>query len=163
MQLAPRWIYAAIALLCFSLVGFALYLQHAQGLEPCPLCILQRIAFILIGAVALIGAFCYRAATSRWLPIILLLPAAAGLTAAGRHVWLEHFPPKTTSCSPADLNYILETVPLGEMLPRIFRGTGECSVVLWRFLGLSIAEWSLLLLLGLAAVGVWLLLRPRRQ
>jgi protein dithiol:quinone oxidoreductase len=158
-RVAPRPIYTGLAVSCFGLIGFALYLQHVQGLEPCPLCILQRVAFIAAGALALVGVVSWRAARSRWLPALLALPVLAGLSAAGRHVWLERFPPQSTSCSPADLNYILETVPLAEILPKIFRGSGDCGTVLWRFLGLSIAEWSLLWLLALLVVAVLLQLR----
>ena len=159
---APRSIYVAIVVFCFGLVAYALYLQHAEGLEPCPLCILQRIAFIATGSVALAGALSAAAARSRWLPIVMALPILGGLSAAARHVWLEHFPPKTTACSPADLNYILETVPLAEILPKIFRGSGDCSVVPWRFLGLSIAEWSLACLAVLLLAAAFLLIRSLR-
>jgi protein dithiol:quinone oxidoreductase len=157
--MTSRTVYIGIAGFCFGLVGFALYLQHTQGLEPCPLCILQRLAFIVAGAVALIGTLSGAAADSRWLPAVLGLPLLAGVSAAGRHVWLEHFPAKSTSCSPSDLGYILDTVPLADILPRIFRGSGDCGTVLWRFLGLSIAEWSLLCLLLLLVLAASLQVR----
>jgi len=143
MRPHPRLLYGAIFAVCAALVGFALYLQHAQGLEPCPMCILQRYAFILTGVVAAAAAVHDPQRTGRRIySALLVLTAGSGAGVAARHVWLERNPPKIFDCG-ADLGYMVESFPLAEALPMIFRGTGDCSKVLWRFLGLSIAEWAL--------------------
>ena len=139
----PRQIHAAIFLACAGLIGFALYLQHGQGLEPCPMCILQRYAFIAIGLIALIAAIHDASGWGRRVYALLLIVSAGfGAGVAARHAYLEHNPPNIYDCG-ADLGYLIESFPLSQSLPMIFRGTGDCTKVLWRFLGLSIAEWAL--------------------
>ncbi|HKB84367.1 MAG TPA: disulfide bond formation protein B [Burkholderiales bacterium] len=154
MVFNSRLIYLAIFLACAGLIGFGVYLQHSLGLEPCPMCILQRYAFIVVGAIALVAAIHHPALPGRLIYSgLLVVMAAAGGGVAIRHVYLEHYPPKVFDCG-ADVGFMLESFPLTEALPMIFRGTGDCTKVLWRFLGLSIAEWSLIcfVLLIVAAV-----------
>ena len=144
MTLNPRLIFLAIFLVCVGLMGFALYLQHSLGLEPCPMCILQRYAFIVIGVIALMAAAHNPALPGRWIYSgLLVVMAATGGGVAIRHVYLEHNPPKIFDCG-ADIGFMLDAFPLTQALPMLFRGTGDCTKVLWRFLGLSIAEWSLI-------------------
>lgn len=143
-MLNSRLFFLAVFLACAGLISFALYLQHALGLEPCPMCILQRYAFIVVGAIALAAAIHGPGALGRRVyGIAFGVIAAAGAGVAIRHVYLEHNPPKVFDCG-ADVGFMLENFPLTDALPMIFRGTGDCTKVLWRFLGLSIAEWSLI-------------------
>lgn len=161
MKTSPRLLFLAIFLSCAGLIGFALYLQHSLGLEPCPMCILQRYAFIITGVIALVAALHDPALLGRRIyGGLLVLAAATGGGVAIRHVYLEHYPPKIFDCG-ADVGFMLESFPLTEALPMIFRGTGDCTKVLWRFLGLSIAEWSLIwfMLLIIAAVAAVVLKR----
>ncbi len=139
-----RWIHSFVFAVCAGVIAFALYLQHAMDLEPCPLCILQRYGFVAVGLVALLAAI----HDPQWVGRRVygaLLVVVSGISAgvAGRHVWLEHNPPQIYDCG-ADLGYMVDAFPLAEVLPMIFRGSGDCTEVLWRFLGLSIAEWALL-------------------
>ena len=162
MRPGPRLIYFAVFLVCAGLIGFALYLQHSLGLEPCPMCILQRYAFIVVGVLGLVAAIHGAGLFGRRIySALLVVMAATGGGIAIRHVYLEHNPPKVFDCG-ADVGYMLESFPLTEALPMIFRGTGDCTKVVWTFLGLSIAEWSLICfaLLGVAAI-VAALLKPR--
>jgi len=113
-------------------------------LEPCPMCILQRYAFIAVGVIALAAAIQNPALLGRRIySALLCVMAATGGGVAIRHVYLEHYPPKIFDCG-ADVGFMLESFPLTQVLPMIFRGTGDCTKVPWRFLGLSIAEWSLI-------------------
>ena len=162
MKPGPRLIYLVIFLACAGLIGFALYLQHSLGLEPCPMCILQRYAFIVVGVIALAAAIHDPALLGRRVySALLAVMAASGGGVAIRHVYLEHNPPKIFDCG-ADVGFMLESFPLTEALPMIFRGTGDCTKVPWRFLSLSIAEWSLIcfVLLIVAAI-VAALIKPR--
>jgi disulfide bond formation protein DsbB len=144
MKVTPRFIHLGMFLVCAGLIAFALYLQHSLGLEPCPMCILQRYAFIVVGAIALIAAVHGPGLVGRRIYTgLLVLFAATGAGVAIRHIYLEHNPPRVFDCG-ADVGFMLESFPLTEALPMIFRGTGDCTKVLWRFLGLSIAEWSLI-------------------
>lgn len=144
MNLTPRQIYLGSFVVCAGLIGFGLYLQHAQGLVPCPMCILQRYAFVVTGVVALVAALHNPQRSGRWIySVLMVLAAGFGGGVAIRHVYLEHNPPQIFDCG-ADLGFMMDSFPLAEALPMIFRGTGDCSKVLWRFLGLSIAEWALI-------------------
>ena len=154
MKLNSRLIYLAMFLACAGLIGFALYLQHALGLEPCPMCILQRYAFIVVGVIALAAAIDNPALLGRRIyGGLLVVMAATGGGIAIRHVYLEHYPPKIFDCG-ADVGFMLESFPLTQALPMIFRGTGDCTKVVWRFLGLSIAEWSLICFAALIVAAI---------
>jgi disulfide bond formation protein DsbB len=151
-------------LVCAGLIGFAYYLEYFEHQEPCPLCMLQRVAYIdmmIVFAVAAIhgparrGAIVYSG--------LLFVMAAMGAALAARHVWLQHLPPeKVPACGPG-LEYMLERFPLGEALKKILSGSGECAEATWRFLGLSIAEWSLAWLVVLGGFAVYVALRAPRQ
>jgi len=93
---------------------------------------------------------------------LLAIFAGLGGGVAMRHAWLEHNPPKVFDCG-ADLGYMMESLPLSDALPMIFRGTGDCTQVLWRFLGLSIAEWALIwFAIFLVAAIVAAAMKPKR-
>lgn len=157
----PRVVFAGMFLACVGLVAYALYLQHTQGLEPCPMCILQRYAFIAIAVVALAAALHNPRGTGLVLysGLVVFFAIAGGGTAI-RHSWLQHFPVKSYSCG-ADLGYLLNTFPLGKALPTIFQGTGECSKVDWKLFGLSIPEWALVWFVILAATAIVAAIRMR--
>jgi protein dithiol:quinone oxidoreductase len=161
MALKPRMIFALMFLACAGLIGFGLYLQYAKGLEPCPLCILQRYAFVAIGLVALVATLHNPGKAGQAIYSCLsALFALGGLIVAGRHVWLEHLPKaQVPACGPG-LDFILDAFPLSKALPMIFKGSGECADVAWRFLSLSISEWAFVwfVLLGMAA---FLVMRKR--
>jgi len=141
--LRPRLIYVAIFLACVGLMGFGLYLQHVEKLEPCPLCIFQRYAFVVTGLIALIAAIQGPRKIGTWIySTLLVLSSGAGAVIAGRQSWLQHNPPNILECGP-DLAYMLDSLPLGQVLPKVFKGEGDCAKVTWTFLGLSIPEWAL--------------------
>lgn len=161
--MSARFGYALGVLACVGLLAFALYLQYVEHQEPCPLCILQRIAFIAMMAVFVVaalhgpgrgGAIAYSA--------VIVVIAGMGAAVAGRHVWLQHLPAdQVPACGPG-LGYMLERFPLTQVLPKIFAGSGECAEVGWRFLTLSIPEWSLLWFVLLAAFAVAVAIRTPR-
>lgn len=140
-----RTIFIAGFLGCVLLLGIALYMQHVIGLEPCPLCIFQRVAVIGIGVVLLVAALHNPTGWGRRVYAgLTMLVAFFGLGTAGRNVWLQHLPPdRVPDCGPG-LNYMLEAFPLRRTLEMVFKGSGECAEVQWTFLGFSIPEWMLL-------------------
>jgi disulfide bond formation protein DsbB len=142
-RIHPRSIYLAIFLACGGLMAYGLYLQHVEHLEPCPLCILQRYAFIATGVIALIAGLHNPGRIGRVVyGFLLVVASAAGAIVAGRQSWLQHNPPVVNECGP-DLSYMIESFPLADVLPKVFKGEGDCAKVTWRFLGLSIPEWAL--------------------
>ena len=142
--------------ICAGLMGFALYAQHVLLLDPCPLCVFQRLAVIAIGLIFLVAALHNPAGGGRiFYSLLLGLAALGGAVVAGRHAWLQQLPDdKVPSCGPG-LDYMLDTLPLTEALANVFKGSGECAEVVWRFLGLSMPAWVLLWVLALGAGGVW--------
>jgi protein dithiol:quinone oxidoreductase len=142
-RFAPRMIYFAIFIACAALMGYGLYLQHVVHLEPCPLCIFQRYAFVATGVIGLVAALHSPGRLGRVLyGLLLVVASGAGAIVAGRQSWLQHYPPRVLDCGP-DLAYMLESFPLAQVLPKVFKGEGDCAKVVWRFLGLSIPEWAL--------------------
>ncbi|BAL26220.1 disulfide bond formation protein B [Azoarcus sp. KH32C] len=155
---SPRFLFLALFAACFALLGFGLYLQHVKGLEPCPMCIMQRYAFIAVGLTALVAGLHNPGRTgTRAYAVLVLLMALAGGGVAVRQTWIQIYPPQVSECGP-DLEFMLGSFPLADALPMIFRGAGDCSVVDWTFLGLSIANWSLVTftLVVLFAIAIFL-------
>jgi protein dithiol:quinone oxidoreductase len=160
IRLTSRLAFGLGAAACALLLAYGYFLQHVQGLEPCPLCLVQRFFFYLVMGVLLIGALHgpARPGTKVYAGLAVLF-AAGGIAAAGRQVWLQHLPAdKVPQCGP-DLAFMLDNFPLSRTLQSLVKGTGECAVVDWTFLGLSIAEWSLAWFVGLALYAAWLAFR----
>ena len=156
-RLTPRICYFAGFLICLGLMLFALYLQYYEYQNPCPLCILQRVAFIALGVVFLVGAL-HRPGRigARVYALLLSVIALLGISVAARHVWLQHLPKdRVPECGPG-LEYMLNRFPLTQALEKIFRGSGECAEAGWTFLSFSIPEWSLLWLILLGLFGVYI-------
>ncbi len=154
--LPSRAFFAAIFAVCTALVAFGLYLQHSQGLDPCPLCVMQRVIFLVIGFVALLAALfgTRRPAVRIGASLAVALLALAGAGVAVRQSWLQHFPPPIQECG-ADFYFLIDTTPLAQLLPALFSGTGDCSKRDWLFLQLSIAEWALVFFVGIAILALW--------
>lgn len=164
MQRLPgaRVAFAAIAAACASLLAVGYYLQFVDGLEPCPMCIVQRVCYMAVAALALLAAAHGPGVTGQRVYSVLLgLPALAGLGVASRQTWLQHLPAEQVpECGPG-LSFMLEMYAPFEVLKRTLRGTGDCAKVDWTFLGLSIAEWSVLCFAGLLLLLVFLFIKAR--
>ncbi|HEY6240941.1 MAG TPA: disulfide bond formation protein B [Burkholderiales bacterium] len=146
---------------CVGMLAFGYYLQFAVGLEPCPLCILQRLLLLATG-VAFFAAAVHRPARrlgAGIYAVAISLCAATGAAISARHVWIQHLPEdQRPSCGPA-LDYMLSTFgPFGSLF-RILRGSGECGKVDWTLLSFSIPEWTLAAFLALGAWAVFLATR----
>ena len=154
----PRLGYAAGFLVCAGLMGSALYLQYYEYQDPCPLCLLQRVVYIVLMALFLVaalhgpgrvGATVYGG--------LLFVVAAIGAVIATRHVWLQHLPKdRVPECGPG-LEYILRKFSLTRALEKVLTGSGECAEAGWTFLGLTIAGWSLVWFVLLGAFALYLL------
>lgn len=146
-----------------SVIGmsFALFLEHVQGLEPCPLCVFQRIGLMGLGAISLI-AFLHNPKSNTVKRLYSFLGLAAiswSVGVAGRHVWLQHLPAdEVPSCGPG-LDYWVDTLPMKAVFENVLKGSGECAKVDWTFLGQSLPTWSLLFFSVLALVSLWQLFR----
>ena len=157
-----RYLFAAGACGCGLLIAIAMYFQHVLGLEPCPLCIMQRLVLIGLGVVLLQAAVHDPAQRGRKVYALLaMLLATIGAMIAGRHVWLQHLPPdQVPECGPG-LEYMLSNFPMMQNLSMILAGSGECAEVQWHFLGLSIPAWTLAVFLMMCGICVAILCNKR--
>lgn len=148
-----RMINGYAALVCGGLLGFALFAEHAMGYEPCPLCILQRMAVLALGIVFL-AAYAHNPGRggAAVYGVLGLAAAGAGLALAWRQVWLQGLPAdQVPACGPG-YDYIMDVFPLREALSMIFEGSGDCAEMGWTFLGLSMAGWVLVWMVVLGVV-----------
>jgi disulfide bond formation protein DsbB len=151
-------------LACSGMMGFALYAQYVLELEPCPLCVFQRMAVIALGITFLMAALHNPQGWARRVYVaVIVIAAGAGAAVATRHVWLQNLPAdKVPTCGPG-LGYMLDNFPLGDALSMVFTGSGECADVAWRFIGLSMPTWVLIGVGALAVFGVWNSLRSEQH
>ncbi len=152
-----RWLYLAGALIVAALFCAALYLQYMLRQEPCPLCMIQRVIFIVIGALFFIAALLNAGHVgSRIYSILIALFALGGVAVASRHIWIQHLPKdQIPACGPG-LDFMLKHFPMSEVWQELMHGSGECAAKGWTFLTFGIPEWSLVwyVLLGVFAVVV---------
>lgn len=162
MTLAYRQINLFLFLASLVGMGFALYLQNYQYLEPCPLCIFQRIGLMGMGIFTLIAAI--HNPTRTWLRRtytgLATLAIGWSVAVAARHVWLQHLPAdEVPACGPG-LDYWLDTFPLKDVVQKVLHGSGECANVDWTFVGLSLPTLSLIFFSVLILINVFVLIRP---
>jgi len=141
---------------CLSLMSYALYAQYGLDLEPCPLCILQRVAVMVTGVIFLL-AFLHDPGDrgARVYGTLIDLVALAGVLVAARQIWIIAQPPGSVAECGASLDYMMDVLPLHEVLGKVLSGSGECAKVDWTFLGLNMPTW---VLMALVVVGLWGLL-----
>ena len=161
-RLTMRTAYLLGFLACGLIMAYVLYVQYHDYIEPCPMCIMQRVAFVAMGLVFLIGGLHAPRRAGRWVYAALAgVAALAGIGVAWRQLWLQSLPPdQVPACGPG-LAYMLDAFPLGQAIKMAFTGSGECAEVNWKFLGLAMPAWSLICLLALALWALWHARRSR--
>jgi disulfide bond formation protein DsbB len=159
---APRRVLGLVAAACVAMLAFGLYLQHVVGLEPCPMCIVQRYALVLVAIVAAVAAAFRARGAHVFGSALMVLLAGFGAFVAARQSWLQWNPPEIATCG-RDFYGMIETFPLKRAIPMIFRGSGDCTKIDWTFLGGSIANWSFLCFAAIIVVGLLLLVRQLRR
>lgn len=160
--ISARRFHGLIALLAFVLLGVAFYMEYEMGLEPCPLCMLQRIMFFGVGLVSLCSALTANAKVrkvSAWFVVVLSLMGAA---LAIRHLYLQHLPAEELPACLPGLSYMFEVFPWQEIMQAMIMGTGECGDVVWTFLGLSIPGWTLVAFVGMAIVNLYIAMTVKK-
>lgn len=143
-------------LCCLIILTIGVYLEVAIKLIPCPLCVLQRIIFMVLGILFLVGGLMhFRILKQRIYHLIIAGIALFGVITAGRQVWISHLPPDQLPSCGANLNYLFKILPFQQAVQVLFQGSGSCAEVKWRLLGLSIPEWSLILFVILTGLAIW--------
>jgi len=163
-KITPRTWNLCVVLCCASLLGFALYNQYVDYLDPCPLCIFQRLAFFWMGTFALLAVIHNPGRSGQRIYAWLLVSGAIlGASIAARHVWLQNLSAeKIPECGPG-LNYMLENFPLTEVLSTVLHGSGSCAEVKWSFIGMSMPMWTLFWYVGLGLLTLWVMYRPAKH
>jgi disulfide bond formation protein DsbB len=162
LEAAPRRVLALISAACVAMLAFGMYLQYGVGLEPCPMCIVQRYALIGVAVFTALGSL---RRTRGWVlgwSVVALLMAGFGAFVAARQTWLQWYPPEFATCG-RDFYGMIESYPISRALPMIFRGSGDCAAIDWTFLGGSIANWSFICFVGMAIVLLALLVKSGRK
>ncbi len=154
----PRRVLALTATVCVAMLAFGLYLQHVVGLEPCPMCIVQRYALVLVAVFAALTAIGKSKGVLITGSALTLIIAGFGAFVAARQSFLQWYPPEIASCG-RDFYGMIETFPLKRAIPMIFKGSGDCTKIDWTFLGGSIANWSFVCFVGIALVMLVLMAR----
>lgn len=155
--ISNRWLYLGGAFFAGGLMGFGLFLQYVKHQDPCPLCMVQRVIFIaLLFAFLLAAIHGPKRFGERVYAVLVVLLSLLGVGVAARHIWLQYLPKdQVPTCGPG-LDYMLETMPMSDVLKQLMHGSGECAAKGWTFLTLGIPEWSLLcyIVLGMLALAI---------
>jgi len=157
-----RIVYLSLSITCGLLMAVALYMEHVMALEPCPLCILQRVMVIATGIIALLAALHGPGKTGiQVYGGLVAATATGGAMLSLRQLWLQSLPAdEVPSCGPS-LDYLLDVFPLTEVLTMILSGDGSCAEVAWSLFGISIPGWTLVGFIGLIVIGIWQISQPR--
>lgn len=148
---------------CFGLVALALWIQTHYNLEPCPLCITQRIVFMGLGVLFLIGAFVPAGWPRKGMAVLQVLTALGGAGVAIRHWWLQAHKESMIADCGVGFDYMFQNFPLEKAFKLLFRGTGDCAAIDWTFLGLTIPQLSLIAFVGFAGYAVYLCVVSNRS
>ncbi|MCB5161240.1 disulfide bond formation protein B [Marinomonas algarum] len=152
--LFARRFHGVVALVSFVLLAVAFYMEYQMGLEPCPLCMLQRVVFFCVGVVSLISFLLSSDRLRKWCAWKIAVLSVLGAALAVRHLYLQNLPAdELPACLPG-LSYMFEVFPWQEIAQAMIMGTGECGEVVWRFLGLSIPSWTLVVFVGMAVINI---------
>jgi disulfide bond formation protein DsbB len=152
-----RWLYLLGVVAVAVLFGSALYIQHMLHQDPCPLCMVQRLIYFVIGALFLVAALHNaKPLGAKIYSVLIALVSLSGVGVAARHIWIQHLPAdQVPACGPG-LDFMLKHFPMSEVWQEVLHGSGECAAKGWTLLWLGIPEWALIwfVLLGVFAVMV---------
>ena len=155
-MIGKRALNALGLLICLALLGYAWYAQSVLGLEPCPLCIFQRVGITACGLLFLLATLHNPGpAGARVYGGLLLLAAIATIGVAARQLWIQHLPEGAVPSCGATLNYMLQVFPLTDVIRKVLSGSGECARISWTFIGLSMPGWVAIAAAGLGALAAY--------
>lgn len=150
-----RLLNALGAAACFAMLAYAYYAQYVQHLEPCPLCMFQRVTILALGIVFVVAAAHDARGWGRYLYAALIAVAAlATVGIAARHLYIQSLPPGSVPSCGAPLDVLVRMFPITTVIAKVLRGGGECALVNWTFLGLAMPAWVLISAAALGAYGV---------
>lgn len=163
LPISNRMLSLCVFIACAALLASAYYFEYVLYMDPCPLCIMQRVAVLLVGLSGLVGFLLAHNLIARLASaVIMLLSASLGIAVAGRHVWIQSLPAdQVPTCGPS-LEYMVDTLPWAEVLSVMLRGNGNCADSHWSFIGLSMPQWVLVWFVGFALVAIYLAVTAKK-
>lgn len=163
-SITTRHLFLLMFLACIGLLGAAYYFEYVMYLDPCPLCVMQRIAVLLVGLVSLSGFLLgLEGIKQKFHAVLLFVTASFGLFVAGRHMWIQSLPAdQVPTCGPS-LEYMVDTLPWAEVLTVMLRGNGNCAETQWSFIGLSMPAWVLIWFVGFMLISIALFLIANKK
>jgi disulfide bond formation protein DsbB len=156
-QSVRRW-FALGLFSCAGLLVTAFWFQYVKGLEPCPMCMMERIITGLAAASCLLGILAGHTRAGIAASLALLVSSGLGMIQAGRHIWLQQLPKDQIPACQPPLSYLADILPLSELLTLMMSGSGDCAATVWRFMGMSIPGWTLVAFMALFLLGLLTLL-----
>ena len=161
--LSARRFHGLVSLLAFVLLTVAFYMEYEMGLEPCPLCMLQRIVFLCVGIVSLASALTNSQTARRFFSWIVVILSLIGAALAIRHLYLQQLPEdQLPACLPG-LSYMFDVFPWQDIMQAMVMGTGECGDVVWTFLSISIPGWTLVAFAAMAVINIIIALQTKKK
>lgn len=163
LPISNRVISLLIFIACAGLLGTAYYFEYVLYMDPCPLCIMQRIAVLIVGLAGLLGFLLAHNQVARVVsPVLMGIGALLGISVAGRHAWIQSLPAdQVPTCGPS-LEYMVDTLPWAEVLTVMLRGNGNCADSHWSFIGLSMPQWMLVWFIGFIVAAMYLLITRKK-
>ncbi len=161
--LSARRFHGLVAFVAFALLAVAFYMEYQMALEPCPLCMLQRIVFLCVGLVSLASALTGSQTARRFFSWVVVVLSLIGAALAIRHLYLQQLPEdQLPACLPG-LSYMFDVFPWQEIMQAMIMGTGECGDVVWTFLSISIPGWTLVAFTGMALINIIIALKTKKK
>ncbi|MFT2110899.1 disulfide bond formation protein B [Marinomonas sp. 2405UD68-3] len=157
-----RRFHGFVGFVAFVLLAVAFYMEYEMGLEPCPLCMLQRIVFLIIGMVSIASALHHSAKSYRRYAIGVIVFSLLGAGLSIRHLYLQGLPEEQLPACLPGLSYMVEVFSWQEIVSAMILGTGECGDVVWTFLGLSIPGWTLVAFVGMALMNLMITMKAKQ-
>lgn len=162
--MTTRIIYFFSFLLTALLLSCSLYLQFFDNIMPCPLCSLQRMVFCILGLLFFFGIFVHKNYKAKWfLSFACGLFSIIGMILSGRQIWLQHYPSSSANECGVSLQYMVQVLPMNEVIQKIFEGSAECTQRGWEFLSLNMAEWALFWFTIFFGISVYLFIKKTKH
>lgn len=155
-KLTYRQAYILLTGLSFFILACSFYFQYVQGLQPCPLCLMQRFCVFLLSLVCLLGIYTHQVNLRKILVVLLIIVSFGGLFFAVRQLWLQSLPPDQVPACLPELDVLIHYFSWHDVLHALFWGTGNCAEVSWSLLGLSMPAWSAFYFLFMLAVAIFI-------
>ncbi|KTD14246.1 disulfide bond formation protein B [Legionella israelensis] len=156
-----RNIEVLLSLITLFVLGASFYFQYYKNMEPCPLCLMQRLCVFLLLFLTFVGVRLGTIKRAKLISLLKMIVSVAGIYFSGRQLWLQSLPPESTPACMPTLDVLFKYFPWQDVIRALFWGAGDCAEVSWQWLGLSMPAWTLLYFIFMLSVSILLYWRLR--